>query len=154
MIAAVYDVMLRAADEATTVIEKAIRMAHSTNQITICGISYNAADIVTQFTQIGNALNNITFAIRDQRQRSPYQLHHNASILLQFFESNHLVGFSSNPSEILDLISRMQKFCEENTRLGGIYLAFFGHVIRLMDMIFQSKIAFSLLYHHMDRQNI
>ena len=152
MIAAIYDVLLQASNEAALVVEHTIRTAHTTTQISIRGVVHDAAEIVTRFTQIGNALNNIIFAIRDQRQRSPYQLHHNISIILQFFEANQLVGFSSNPIGVLGLITQMQQYCEDNTRAGGIYLAFFGHIIRLMDMIFQSKIAFSLLYHHMDRQ--
>ena len=53
------------------------------------------ANLLREFTRMQNAINNVAFAIRDLSARAPYSLYNDASILIGFFQVNHLVGFTS-----------------------------------------------------------
>ena len=72
------------------------------------------------------------------------------SLILNFFEANNVVGWNSGRA--VDTIRNMQQICSEHiAEVPGIYLAFLLHMQRALDMLYQTRIAFSLFYHHLDR---
>ena len=105
---------------------------------------------ITDFTRMRNALNNIVFSVRDFLRQSPHRLYTESAILLQFFENNNLVGFTANSEKVQQTIQSIRTICEQLSRPRGASIMVFRQVLKLIDVIFETKIAFSLYYHSLD----
>ena len=100
-----------------------------------------------------NALNNIVFSVRDFLRQSPHRLYNESAIFLGFFESNNLVGFTANSQWVSNTIQNIRTIGEQLTRPKGASIMVFRQVLKLMDIVFETKIAFSLYYHSLDSSN-
>ena len=105
---------------------------------------------ITEFTRMRNALNNIVFSVRDFLRQSPNRLYTESAILLQFFENNNLVGFAANSQNVHQTIMSIRTICEQLTRPKGASIMVFRQVLKLIEVIFETKIALSLYYHSLD----
>ena len=111
----------------------------------------HTATQLRDFTRMQNAINNIAFSIRDLTLRSPYSLNHDASILIGFFETNHLVGYTSIPASVESTLYAIREVCEQLEPPCGQHIMFFRQIVKFIDMLFQLKVSFSLYYHTLDQ---
>ena len=135
--------------EAIAAVQFVTRYAVRHDRIELHGDNFATADIVPACFAMSSAINNVLFAIRDQANRSPYRLYHDSSLILNFFETNNIIGW--NAANSARTIQVMQYLCSEHVAsTTGVSMAFLSHVHRILDMLYQTRIFMSLYYHQQD----
>ena len=118
----VHDVLTAAVPEIITAVQYVTRYGTLSETITIQNQDHPTARVVSNFLNLSNGLNNILFAIRDQMSRSPHQLANNLGLLLGFFETNQIIGWSSGRT--VPAIQMLQALYATHFGNGGTNIAF------------------------------
>ena len=135
--------------EAIAAVEFITRHAVNNSRIELGGEIFDTGGLAPACFTMSSSINNVLFCIRDLSARAPERLYLDLSIILGFFETNTIIGWQA--SQTPRTLQCMQKICDEHIpNNSGVNLAFLLHIHRLLDMLYQTRIAFSLFYHHLD----
>ena len=148
MVGTTHEIMEKASAEIHLAI---IDLHRQRREMTDAEMILHSATQLRDFTRMQNAINNIAFAIRDLTLRSPYSLYNDSSVLIGFFETNQLVGYSSMPVTVESTLYSIREICEQLAPPCGQHIMLFRQIVKFVDMLFQLKVSFSLYYHALEQ---
>ena len=140
--------IVAASAEITTVIELVTRHSVDNPTVTVKDHMYATVDVLSRCYRVNAALQNVAFAIRDMAIRAPNRLQTELGMLLEFFESNKLIGWES--AEMIPTFQLIRDLTEHFTGSAGLHMAFLVQMHKCIDVLYQTRITFSLFYHHLD----
>ena len=143
-----HDMLIAANAEISSVIEVLTRHSVTSPTITLNNQLYTTANAISKCYTLNSAVHSIAFSIRNMSIRAPYRLQHDTGFLLDLFETNHLIGWEA--SETVPTLQMIRSVAETLMGGPGVYVAFLTQIQKSIDMLYQTRMTFSLFYYHLD----